>query len=77
MVAVVARIAMRSEKQIHFAALDGRWIGVDESYPSHLKVTPVDGTVAISMYGVFDLILSNKVKHKKHARRNGIYIEFP
>ena len=43
MVAVVASIAMRSEKQIHFAALDGRWFGVDESYPSHMKVTPVDG----------------------------------
>ena len=49
MVAVVASIVMRSDKQIHFAALDGQWFGVDESYPSHMKVTPVDGIDYLSM----------------------------
>ena len=52
MVAVVVSIAMRSEKQIHFAALDGRWFGVDESYPSHMKVTPVDGTDGTDTCGI-------------------------
>ena len=64
MEAVIASIALHSDKQVLFAALDGRWFGIDDSYPSHMKawiydrelyyksmmkVTPIDGILYLRM----------------------------